>query len=160
MLAISSATPLVASWRFLPPAPRRSARKPIWWADSSPLTYKTLYFLASSCASCNKSVLLPMPGWPAIKLTLPATRPPPNTSSTSLTPLIRRLWSFANEAVTDWVDNVWPPSATCAAVAEICSCNVFHSPQLKQRPLQAALMAPQLPQTKRTLSFFAIVPPV
>jgi len=62
---------------------RRSARILIWRSDSSPETYNTVCFPASSIAICSVRVLLPMPGSPPIKTTEPGTIPPPNTRANS-----------------------------------------------------------------------------
>ena len=73
-------------------APRRSARARTCDADSSADTYSTRRPpRATSAATCRASVDLPMPGSPPSKVAEPATSPPPNTRSSSVTPVVTRM---------------------------------------------------------------------
>src|SRR5690606_36123738 len=111
---------------------------------------------ATASASCKSSVLLPMPGCPAIRLTLPNTIPPPNTSSISAMPLLSLGLSFLRELATVDVLSDLPPPFAMTWLITTCSSSVFHSPQEKHLPLHVLLEAPQLLQTYFTLSFFAM----
>src|SRR3989344_7197811 len=102
-------------------------------------------------------VLLPIPGWPASRLTLPATNPPPSTSSASGMPvLIRGTEDFA-AAVTVSIFNLRPLDLALTPDTSISSCSVFHSPQVWQRPVQVELPAPQLAQTYLTPRVFLTI---
>ncbi len=68
-------------WQCSPLMPRRCARIFICDALSSPEMYNN--FSEGSSAICNKSVDLPAPGSPAIRMTDPGTAPPPSTLDSS-----------------------------------------------------------------------------
>nr|WP_276602802.1 hypothetical protein [Nannocystis pusilla] len=74
-------------------APRRPQREATWATDSSPLAYSTTPLRrARPTEACRSSVDLPIPGGPPSSTTLPGTRPPPSTRSTSPMPHGRRGW--------------------------------------------------------------------
>src|SRR3990167_11389904 len=97
-----------------------------------------------------------MPGWPASRLTLPATRPPPRTSSTSARPVLIRGVLEVAAWVTDSSFSLWPLDLVLMLETSTSSARVFHSPQIWQRPVQVELAAPQLVQAYLTAALFAI----
>ena len=66
---------------------------PTWRADSSAATYSTRppFRAPRAWAVCSIRVDLPMPGSPPTSTTMPATRPPPKTRSSSGRPVGRRF---------------------------------------------------------------------
>ena len=77
-------------------APIRSARSLTWAADSSPVTYSTGPRSAASAPASSSSVDLPTPGSPASSATVPGTRPPPSTRSSSSMPVGRAAAALAS----------------------------------------------------------------
>src|SRR6185312_11731009 len=97
-----------------------------------------------------------MPGCPAIRLALPATMPPPNTSSTSDTPEVSRCMSCVTTSFTGSARNtrpvLVPPKPTTISAS---SWIVFHSPHCAQRPAHELVCAPQLLHTNLVAGFLA-----
>ena len=98
-----------------------------------------------------------MPGSPPMSVTLPMTMPPPNTRSSSLMPVIIRLFSsVVLMFFSFWgVKLVCPVTRAGAAAREelldgsatTSSVIVFHAPQDGQRPIQRGLVSPHWLQT-------------
>ena len=125
----------------------RLARILICRALSSPLTYSTRQRWLRLPATCNSSVLLPMPGSPPSRMALPVTRPPPNTRSSSSLPVEERgscRSSTSLRATISLLRVVWYLAAFSAVLlgagAGVLrrSSKVFHSPQSGQQPSQRA----------------------
>ncbi len=136
---MSSALVLLASdsWSFLC-APKRSARSLICPADSSPLIYSTGVVSETCAATCSSSVLLPIPGWPAIKAIPPGIKPPPSTRSSSPKPLESRFFTVSIATSFNFCGLKALPRLRAIAdlplLTAACSSSEFHAPQLSHLP--------------------------
>ena len=128
--------------------PMRDARPRTWVSDSSAEASMTSTSGAATDESTWKSsVDLPMPGGPNNKVTEPATTPPPRTRSSSLTPVGSGCAPAVEMSASATAE---APAATAPARAAPAGTddgpNVFHSPQLGQRPTQRSEVASQAVQ--------------
>ncbi len=121
--------------------PSRVARPLTWVSDSSAEASSTSDPAAASEQSTWKSsVDLPMPGGPKSSVTEPATTPPPRTRSSSPTPVGRGRAPSVDTSRSG-------TGAACRAARApgrvVAGANVFHSPQLGQRPTHRSEVAAQ-----------------
>ena len=124
------------SWR----PPSRSARPLTWVGDSSAHAMSTPPPLRTlSAASWSVRVDLPIPGSPPMRVTEPATRPPPSARSSSLIP-VATGWNDAEETS---VIGMAPPMSDGTEATTQDSSRVFHSPQPGQQPTHLGWEAPQ-----------------
>ena len=131
---------------------RRMARILICRSDSSPETYSTKPVRAISSATCNKSVLLPMPGSPPTRTIEPGTIPPPNTRANSPMESGQRSSTSPSISVSrrGVEAPVSPRPAVCtglAGAATISSTMLFQAPHCGQRPMGRAAVRPHCWQT-------------
>src|SRR6476660_8903926 len=121
----------------------RSARSFTCAADSSPVTYRTLWPVRANLAATSSSrVDLPTPGSPASRITAPGTTPPPSTRSSSPIPVGRDSASLAETLAIGIAGDVTGPSVIRAAFGAPISATVpqaWHSPH---RPIQRAEVQP------------------
>src|SRR6202050_1325076 len=143
------------------PSPRRRALKATWFSDSSPVAYSTRPGALSAARDRHIRVYLPIPGSPPIRVTDPATRPPPSTRSSSAEPVSRRRLSTpassAREVDGDLRAALPPrragPPAPCSSATR-----VFHSPQAAHWPCHLGDEPPHDWQTKTSLDLAMHLP--
>lgn len=87
------------AWRLSVVWPSRLERLAIWATLSSPEIKRTLWFLATSLATCSVRVDFPIPGSPDRRVRLPGMIPSPMTRSNSLM-LVENFW------VCSWVETL------------------------------------------------------
>ena len=113
---------------------------------------------------CSVSVLLPMPGSPPSNTMLPGTKPPPNTRSSSPSPVLMRGSSFAEISRKRmgrlWFDDIaertdWAAERAAfvpVSAETLISLYVFHCPHAGHLPIHFADSCPQLEHTYIVLS--------
>ncbi|MPN02875.1 hypothetical protein SDC9_150096 [bioreactor metagenome] len=115
------------------------ARSLIWWADSSPETYKTFFVSARVPHNCSRRVDFPTPGSPHNSKREPGTKPPPKTLSSSA---ILQDTLSDSDAVKSFILtalNAWPEGALVFLDGKTdsitCSVILFHVPHSGHFPL-------------------------
>src|SRR5687768_8545853 len=136
---------------------RRSARKRTCAPDSSPDTYSARLPLdARRAATCSRSVDLPMPGSPPMRMSEPGTMPPPSTKSNSSRSVAQRASDVLviSPSGCDFVGVL--PCAEGALFSFLLlvlssSTSVFHALHAGHCPCQRGLSLPQSVQKKAVL---------
>src|SRR5882724_9612493 len=138
-------------------SPNRRARSATCFNDSSPVAYSTAPKPLRAAAAWSIKVDFPMPGSPPIRVTEPGTRPPPNTRSSSLEPVVTRDCSTMASAASDEEASVRGTLMDTGGFRVVVACTsatrVFHSPQPAHCPCHFGEEAPQFWQIKTSLDF-------
>ena len=153
-MASTEASP--ASHRSSWTAPRRSARRRTWAADSSALTSSTRPPARTrAAANCRVRVDLPTPGSPPSRVTDPGTSPPPRARSASAIPVGAAADSSAASADMGRASPTSNPAGGTAPAPPPgpdrttgTSTRAFQSPQVPHRPTQLGWGAPQEAHSK------------
>ena len=142
-------------------SPRRSARSFICSSDSSPETYSTDWWIFM--AICNSNVDFPIPGWPPISTSEPATIPPPSTRFNSSSCVSVRL-VFPLSISCNFTG--FAPCVSCfhsfflseaVPLSIISSTKEFQAPQSKQRPCHLGEELPHSLHTNTFLTFATLL---
>ena len=119
-------------WTWASWTPSRSARSRIWCALSSAETYSTgAAAVPNPAAACRTSVDFPIPGSPPMSASVPGTRPPPSTRSSSEMGTGIRVTPLApsNASGCGFSALRLARSAGAARRSSIVSTIEFHAPQ-------------------------------